>query len=104
MKNIDKSKYYTKFELEIKDPVVEKVIKKFAERSEMGMKKYSRSLQEERISGMKSLADYLKDVQEELMNAVIYIQTAKDELKHLALAEQEKAEFLMRRDSYEQGL
>jgi hypothetical protein len=39
-----------------------------------------------------------------LMNAVIYIQTAKDELKHLALAEQEKAEFLMRRDSYEQGL
>ena len=104
MKNIDKSKYYTKFELEIKDPVVEKVIKKFAERSEMGMKKYSRSLQEERISGMKSLADYLKDVQEELINAVIYIQTAKDELKHLALAEQEKAEFLMRRDSYEQGL
>ena len=104
MKNIDKSKYYAKFELEIRDPVVEKVIKKYAERSEVGMRKYGRSLHEERISGMKSLAGYLKDVQEELMDAVVYIQTAKDELEHLALVEKERAEFLMRRDSYEQGL
>ena len=56
MKNIDKSKYYAKFELEIRDPVVEKVIKKYAERSEVGMRKYGRSLHEERISWMKSLA------------------------------------------------
>ncbi len=90
--------------LNVEDPVVEKVIRRYAERSEVGMKKYGRSLHEERISGMKSLAGYLKDVQEELMDAVVYIETARDELKHLALVEQEKAEFLMRRDSYEQGL
>jgi len=39
-----------------------------------------------------------------LMDAVVYIQTAKEQLKHLGLVEIEKAEFLMRRDSYEQGL
>ena len=38
------------------------------------------------------------------MDAVVYIQTAKDELEHLALVEKERAEFLMRRDGYEQGL
>ena len=90
--------------LNVEDPVVEKVIRRYAERSEVGMKKYGRSLHEERISGMKNLAGYLKDVQEELMDAVVYIETARDELKHLALVEQEKAEFLMRKDSYEQGL
>ena len=104
MKNIDKDKYYTKFELEIRDPIVERVIKKYAERSEVGMKKYGRSLHEERISGMKSLEGYLEDTQEELMDAVVYIQTAREQLQHLALVEKEKAEFLMRRHSYEQGL
>ncbi len=90
--------------LNVEDPVVERVIRKYAERSEVGMKKYGRSLHEERISGMKSLAGYLEDTQEELMDAVVYIQTAREQLEHLALVEKEKAEFLMRKDSYEQGL
>ena len=29
---------------------------------------------------MKDLAGYLKDIQEELMDAVLYIQTAREEL------------------------
>ena len=91
-------------ELNVEDPVVERVIRKYAERCEIGMKKYGRSLHEERVSGMKSLAGYLEDTQEELMDAVVYIQTAKEQLKHLGLVEIEKAEFLMRRDSHEQGL
>jgi hypothetical protein len=90
--------------LNVEDPIVERVIRKYAERSEVGMKKYGRSLHEERISGMKSLSGYLEDTQEELMDAVVYIQTAREQLEHLALVEKEKAEFLMRRDSYEQGL
>ena len=33
---------------------------------------------------MKSLQGYLNDVQEELMDAVLYIQTARDELQDLS--------------------
>jgi hypothetical protein len=33
---------------------------------------------------MKTLQDYLRDVQEELMDAVLYIQTAREELRDLA--------------------
>ena len=31
--------------------------------------------------GHKDLAGYLNDIQEELMDAILYIQTARDELK-----------------------
>ena len=84
--------------------VVGKGMAKYLSGESVGMKKYGRSLHEERVSGMKSLAGYLEDTQEELMDAVVYIQTAKEQLKHLGLVEMEKAEFLMRRDSYEKGL
>ena len=33
---------------------------------------------------MKSLQNYLRDVQEELMDAVLYIQTAREELRDLS--------------------
>jgi len=33
---------------------------------------------------MKSLQDYLLDVQEELMDAILYIQTAREELRDLS--------------------
>ena len=38
---------------------------------------------DERTMKMKGLVKYLKDVQEELMDAVLYIQTARDELQDL---------------------
>ena len=93
-----------KIKLKVKDPVVKRVIEKFAERSAIGMIKYGRSLHEERTSGLKGLSGYLNDIQEELMDAIVYIQTAKEEAKQLSSIEKEKTEFLMRRDSYEQGL
>ena len=67
-----------------RDPVVERVVDKFVDRSNVGYSKYGTTLQEERTMKMKNLQKYLNDIQEELMDAVLYIQTARDELKDLS--------------------
>ena len=63
-----------------RDPVVKRVCDKFVERSNIGYEKYGSTLDDERRFNMKDLAGYLKDIQEELMDAVLYIQTAREEL------------------------
>ena len=63
-----------------RDPVVRRVCDKFVERSNVGYEKYGSTLDDERRFDMKDLAGYLKDIQEELMDAVLYIQTAREEL------------------------
>ena len=69
--------------INIRDPVVEKVVDKFVDRSDVGFVKYGVTLHEERLKGIKDLADYLNDIQEELMDAILYIQSARDELNDL---------------------
>ena len=66
-----------------RDPVVERVVDKFVSRSDVGFAKYGTTLQEERTLKMKGLQKYLNDIQEELMDAVLYIQAARDELQDL---------------------
>ena len=66
--------------VKFRDPVVERVVDKFVERSDLGFEKYGRTLHSERTGGHKDLAGYLNDVQEELMDAILYIQAAKEEL------------------------
>jgi hypothetical protein len=66
---------------EIRDPVVKRVIEKFKDRSDAGFLKYGTTLHEERTTKMKGLVKYLVDIQEELMDAVLYIQTAKEEIE-----------------------
>ena len=66
---------------EFRDPVVKRVVQKFKERSNAGFKKYGTTLDEERTTKMKGLMKYLIDIQEELMDAILYIQTAQEELK-----------------------
>ena len=66
-----------------RDPVVKNVVDKFVSRSNVGYDKYGRTLDDERTGGHKGLAGYLNDVQEELMDAVLYIQAARDELQDL---------------------
>ena len=73
-----------KKEYEVKDPVVDRVIKKFTDRSNLGFEKYGQSLHHERTTGMKDLVGYLNDIQEELMDAVLYIQAAREELQDLS--------------------
>ena len=63
-----------------RDPVVKNVVDKFVDRSNLGYEKYGQTLDEERTSRIKGLAEYLNDIQEELMDAVLYIQTAREEI------------------------
>ena len=46
--------------------------------------KYGSTLDDERRLKMKGLTKYLNDVQEELMDAVLYIKAARDELQDLS--------------------
>ena len=52
-------------------------------RSDVGYAKYGTSLDDERRLKMKGLNKYLNDIQEELMDAVLYIQAAREELRDL---------------------
>ena len=67
-----------------RDPVVKNVVDKFVKRSDVGYKKYGSTLDDERRFKMKDLQGYLNDIQEELMDAVLYIQTAREELRDLS--------------------
>jgi len=73
-------KRMTKKEIKFRDPVVERVVDKFVSRSDVGYKKYGTTLHEERTTKLKGLLKYLQDIQEELMDAVLYIQTAREEI------------------------
>ena len=74
----------TKRTINFRAPVVERVVNKFVDRSNTGFEKYGTTLQEERTLKMKGLQKYLNDIQEELMDAVLYIQAARDELQDLS--------------------
>lgn len=58
------------------DKIVEQVKDKFSERSEVGIAKYGTTLER----GDLSLLDWLNHLQEELMDATLYIQKLKNEL------------------------
>ena len=76
---IDSRKEYA-----FRDPVVRHVCDKFVSRSDVGYKKYGSTLDDERRLKMKGLTKYLNDIQEELMDAVLYIQAAREELQDLS--------------------
>ena len=80
-KRIQKIKDDSILELPFRDPVVKRVVNKFIKRSDRGFEKYGTTLHEERTTKMKGLMKYLVDIQEELMDAILYIQTAQEELK-----------------------
>jgi len=73
----------SKHEIEFRDPVVKRVVNKFVDRSNLGFEKYGRTLDDERTGGYKDLFGYLNDVQEELMDAILYLQAAKEEYSDL---------------------
>ena len=73
-----------KREYKFRDPVVRNVVDKFVKRSDVGYEKYNNTLDDERRLKMKNLQGYLNDIQEELMDAILYIQTAREELRDLS--------------------
>jgi len=74
----------TEQNFKFRDPVVQNVCREFVRRSDVGYEKYGQTLDNERSLGMKNLQGYLKDVQEELMDAILYIQAAREELRDLS--------------------
>jgi len=60
-----------------KDAIVQSVLKKMDERSLVGQKKYGATMMEEIEGQEKDLNRFLVDVQEELMDALLYIEAAK---------------------------
>jgi len=75
----------TEKKIKFRDPVVERVVDKFVSRSDVGYEKYGQTLDNERKTGVKDLATYLNDVQEELMDAILYIQAAREELSEVEI-------------------
>jgi hypothetical protein len=71
---------YSSKRILFRDPVVEHVVDKFVDRSNVGYAKYGRTLDTERRGKHKDLLGYLNDIQEELMDAILYIQAAREEM------------------------
>ena len=63
--------------IETKDEIVQTVLKKMDQRSLIGQKKYGATMMEEIEGQKKDLNRFLVDVQEELMDALLYIESAK---------------------------
>ena len=63
-----------KKQIEFRDPVVERVVDKFVSRSDVGFAKYGVTLQED----PSKMFEWLNHLQEELMDAVLYLQKAKE--------------------------
>jgi len=64
-------------QIETKDEIVQTVLKKMDQRSLIGQKKYGATMMEEIEGQKKDLNRFLVDVQEELMDALLYIESAK---------------------------
>jgi hypothetical protein len=60
----------------MKDTIVESVIKQFKDRSDVGIAKYGVTLNRTDLSTL----EWLKHLQEELMDATLYIERLKQEL------------------------
>jgi len=60
-----------------KDEILLKVLKKMDERSLVGQEKYGATMMQEIVGQEKNLDRFLVDVQEELMDALLYIEAAR---------------------------
>jgi len=64
----------TEKNIKFRDPVVERVVDKFISRSDVGYKKYGVTLEQDQ----SRIFEWLNHLQEELMDAVLYLQKAKE--------------------------
>ena len=63
--------------IETKDKIVQRVLKKMDERSKIGQNKYGSTMHDEITTNKKDLRDFLIDVQEELMDALLYLEASR---------------------------
>ena len=64
----------SKKQIEFRDPVVERVVDKFVSRSDIGFAKYGVTLEDDK----SNMFEWMNHLQEELMDAVLYLQKAKE--------------------------
>ena len=64
-------------EIKTKDKIVQAVLRKMDERSITGQEKYGATMMEEIEGQVKDLDRFLVDVQEEIMDALLYIEAAR---------------------------
>ena len=60
--------------IEFRDPVVERIVDKFVSRSDVGFAKYGVTLNDDK----SNLFAWINHLQEELMDAVLYMQKLKE--------------------------
>ena len=60
--------------IKFRDPVVERVVDKFVGRSDVGYKKYGVTLDKD----PSEMLEWLNHLQEELMDAILYLQKSKE--------------------------
>ena len=74
--------------IKTQDKIVQQDLRKMDERSLIGQKKYGATMMEEIEGQEKDLNRFLVDVQEELMDALLYIEAARrclqDEVEEVA--------------------
>ena len=63
-----------KREIEFRDPVVERIVDKFVSRSDVGFAKYGITLENDK----SNIFQWINHLQEELMDAVLYLQKLKE--------------------------
>ena len=63
-----------KKQIEFRDPIVERVVDKFVSRSDVGFAKYGITLKDD----PSQMFAWLNHLQEELMDAVLYLQKEKE--------------------------
>jgi len=63
--------------IKTKDKIVQSVLAKMDERSLVGQKKYGATMMQEITGQKKDLNRFIVDVQEELMDALLYLESAK---------------------------
>ena len=63
--------------IKTEDKIVQAILRKMDQRSLIGQKKYGATMMQEIEGQEKDLSRFLVDVQEELMDALLYIEAAK---------------------------
>ena len=85
--------------IETKDEVVLAVLKKMDKRSMIGQEKYGATMMQEIVGQEKDLDRFLVDVQEELMDALLYIEAARR-----CLTDEVEEVMLKRTEVYEENI
>ena len=68
-------------QIKTQDKIVQNVLRKMDERSLIGQKKYGATMMQEIEGQKKDLGRFIVDVQEELMDAILYLESARHCLK-----------------------